>query len=269
MMKYRLLGLDIDGTIRKRDNSISERVKKAILKIQAAGVKIAILSGRPIYGMRETAKDLCLDQYGGFMMGHNGAVIVDCASGNVIKREILPMGLIGDIYRFAKEYGCNMLTYDENYMVTDDVRNQIIVHEAFVNGMTLKETIDFHEYNSKPVIKCMVVGDPNSLILMEKLRKERFGSEVECFRSEPYYLEFVPKGIHKGSTFAVLADRLGIEREETAACGDGYNDLSMIQYAGLGVAMGNAQNDVKRDADYVTKSCEEDGVADMIEKFFL
>ena len=159
-----------------------------------------------------------------------------------------------------------MLTYDDAYMVTNDISDKIIAHEAFVNGMTLKKTDDFREYNGFPISKCMIVGDPDEIFKMEQISKEMFGPEVECFRSEPYYLEFVPKGIHKGSTLKVLADSLGVLREEVAACGDGYNDLTMIKYAGLGVAMRNAQEEVKKAADYVTKTCEEDGVAFLIDK---
>jgi Cof subfamily protein (haloacid dehalogenase superfamily) len=265
-MKYKLLALDIDGTIRKRDNSISDRVKQAILTIQKQGVKVAVISGRPVYGMRETAKELCLEQYGGYIMAHNGTIIVECSTDKIIKRELLPMGQSGTYYQFAKEHGCNMLTYDDSYMVTNDISDKIIAHEAFVNGMTLKKTDDFREYNGFPISKCMIVGDPDEVCKMEQISKEMFGPEVECFRSEPYYLEFVPKGIHKGSTLKALADSLGVLREEVAACGDGYNDLTMIKYAGLGVAMRNAQEEVKKAADYVTKTCEEDGVAFLIDK---
>jgi len=264
-MKYKLLGLDIDGTIRNRDNIITDRVRQAILAVQKQGVKVAILSGRPVYGMKETAKELCLNLYGGYIMAHNGAVIVDCASDEVIKRELLPMGQTGKYYEFAKEHGCNMLTYDDSFMVTNDVTDPIIIHEAFVNGMTLKETKDFREYEDKPISKCMIAGNPEELLKMEPISKSLFGPKVESFRSEPYYLEFVPRGIHKGSTLKNLAESLGFCREEVAACGDGYNDLTMIQYAGLGAAMGNAQKEVKEEADYVTKSCEEDGVACLIE----
>ena len=265
MIKCRLLGLDIDGTIRNRDNIISDRVRLAVKKIQEMGVKVAILSGRPVYGMKETGKELGLDQYGGCLMAHNGAVILDCAADRIIKRELLPMGQIIEYFRFAKEHGCNMLTYDDCYMVTNDMTDQKIAHEAFVNGMTLKETKNFCEYEQFPVSKVMIVGNPERLLRMEQIGKEKYGPAVECFRSEPYYLEIVPKGIHKGSSLAALADRLGIRQEEVAACGDGYNDLTMIQYAGFGAAMGNAQEEVKKAADYVTKTCEEDGAAELIE----
>ena len=97
----------------------------------------------------------------------------------------------------------------------------------------------------------------------------RLQGEISVYRSEPYFLELVPLGIDKAQSLAVLLDKLGMKREEMVAIGDGYNDLSMIQFAGLGIAMANAQEPVKKEADYITLSNDEDGVADAVEKFFL
>ena len=95
--------------------------------------------------------------------------------------------------------------------------------------------------------------------------KDRMG----VFRSEPYFLELVPKGIDKAQSLAVLLKRLDIVPEEVIACGDGFNDLPLIKYAGLGVAMANAQPVVREHADYVTRSNDEDGVAHVVEEFIL
>ena len=89
------------------------------------------------------------------------------------------------------------------------------------------------------------------------------------FRSEPYFLELVPKGIDKARSLSVLLEKLGMTKDEMIAVGDGFNDLSMLQYAGLGVAMANAQEVVKENADFITLSNEEDGVAYAAEKFIL
>ena len=93
--------------------------------------------------------------------------------------------------------------------------------------------------------------------------KDRMG----VFRSEPYFLELVPKGIDKAQSLAVLLKELGMTKDEMIAIGDGFNDLSMIKYAGMGVAMGNAQQVVKDNADFITLTNEEDGAAYAIEKF--
>jgi Cof subfamily protein (haloacid dehalogenase superfamily) len=92
---------------------------------------------------------------------------------------------------------------------------------------------------------------------------------MEVYRSEPYFLELVPKGIDKAQSLAVLLEEIGMTREEMIACGDGFNDLSMIKYAGLGVAMDNAQPTVKEAADFITHSNDADGVAHVVERFYL
>ena len=123
------------------------------------------------------------------------------------------------------------------------------------------EAIDF------PVAKCLIVGEASRLMLLEKDMYEELKDCMGVYRSEPYFLELVPKGIDKAQSLAVLLEKIGATREEMIAIGDGFNDKSMIEFAGLGVAMDNAQDVVKQAADYITLSNEEDGVAAVVEKF--
>ena len=114
----------------------------------------------------------------------------------------------------------------------------------------------------------MIVGDADELIPLEAELCLRLQGRINVFRSEPYFLELVPQGIDKALSLAVLLKEIGVERKEMIAIGDGYNDLSMIKFAGLGIAMGNAQEPVKKAADYITLSNEEDGVAEALEHFY-
>ena len=123
------------------------------------------------------------------------------------------------------------------------------------------EAIDF------PVAKCLIVGEATRLAELEKIMHEALKDRMGVYRSEPYFLEFVPKGIDKAQSLAVLLEKIGATKDEMIAVGDGFNDLSMIKFAGLGVAMANAQEVVRQSADYITLSNEEDGVAAVVEKF--
>ena len=114
-----------------------------------------------------------------------------------------------------------------------------------------------------------MAADGGYLATVEEKLKEYFGSQLSIYRSEPYFLEIMPKDIDKASSLERLRLLLGLEREGIAACGDGLNDISMIQYAGLGIAMANAQEAVKKVCDFVTKSNEEEGVAYAIDRFIL
>jgi Cof subfamily protein (haloacid dehalogenase superfamily) len=115
----------------------------------------------------------------------------------------------------------------------------------------------------------MVSGEPEILAKLEKIFNDSIGNDLEVFRSEPYFLEIMPKGINKAKAIGILLDHLGYSKEELIACGDGFNDVHMVEYAGLGVAMANACEQVKTVADFVTKSNNDDGVAYVVEKFML
>ena len=128
---------------------------------------------------------------------------------------------------------------------------------------------NFLEYIDFPVPKCLIVGEPTRLAELEKQMYDVLKDKMGVYRSEPYFLELVPKGIDKAQSLSVLLDKIGATREEMIAIGDGFNDKSMIEFAGLGVAMANAQDVVKQAADYITLSNEEDGVADVVRKFML
>lgn len=124
------------------------------------------------------------------------------------------------------------------------------------------DVIDF------PVAKCLIVGNPEPLAVLEQEMKVELEGKLNVFRSEPFFLELVPNGIDKAHSLAVLLEELKMKPEEMIAVGDGFNDLSMIKFAGLGVAMSNAQEVVRQEADYITLSNEEDGVAAVVDKFF-
>lgn len=117
--------------------------------------------------------------------------------------------------------------------------------------------------------KCLIGAQDETAAVIEKELNEKFGDRVTIFRSEPFFVEIMPKDVHKATSLEKLLGILKMDRKDLIACGDGYNDLTMIEYAGVGVAMANAQQVVKDHADYITRSNEEDGIADVIDKFIL
>ena len=141
--------------------------------------------------------------------------------------------------------------------------------EARINQMEIKEISDMENYVEFAVPKFLMVDDGDYLAMVEPRVKAALGRDFSVYRSDPFFLEILPKGIDKAKRLEVLLEILGISREEMIACGDGYNDLSMIRFAGLGVAMGNAVLPVRNAADYITGTNDEDGVAQVVEKFML
>ncbi len=162
-----------------------------------------------------------------------------------------------------------ILTYQGEGIAATDKNDKYVQEEARINKMPVEEYDDFLQQLVYPVNKCLIVGDPAPLHQLEiKLKKELEG-RMDVYRSADYFLECVPLGIDKARSLDRLITTLGITKEEVIACGDGYNDLSMINFSGLGVAMSNAADDIKAQADYVTLSNEEDGIAHVVDKFIL
>ena len=240
-MKYKLLVLDLDGTLTNKQKKITPHTKETLFKIQEQGVKIVLASGRPTYGIAPLAEQLELQKYEGYILAYNGGEIIDWKTKELMYKNLLDHDVLPYLYECAKKNDFAIVTYDGEYVLTE----------------------------KPPIAKCLIVGEPTRLAELEKEMYEHLKDRMGVFRSEPYFLELVPKGIDKAQSLAVLLKEIGLTREEMIAIGDGFNDLSMIQYAGLGIAMANAQEVVKENADFITLSNEEDGVAYAAEKFIL
>ena len=176
--------------------------------------------------------------------------------------------MIAQLYECATRNQLPILTYDHQYIITEYPNDDYVRKEAFLNKMQIYPSTDFLKDIRLPLPKCLIVGEPHRLIPVEAELSVGLQGQLNVYRSEPFFLELVPQGIDKAQSLSVLLNKLNMNREEMVAVGDGYNDLSMIQFAGLGVAMGNAQEPVKKVADYITFSNEEDGVAVVVDKFF-
>jgi Cof subfamily protein (haloacid dehalogenase superfamily) len=151
-------------------------------------------------------------------------------------------------------------------VITETPEDRYVLEEARINKLKVKKIDSFVDYITFPIPKCLVVQEGDHLAKVEKIMSDALGNRFNVFRSEPYFLEIMPKNIDKAYSLSILAKYLHISKEEVVACGDGYNDLTMIGYAGLGIAMKNAQEVVKHKADFVTLSNDEDGIAFAIEK---
>lgn len=269
MIKYKLLVLDLDGTLTNQKKEITPYTRDTLKKAQEAGVRIVLASGRPTYGVAPLADLLELDKYGGYILSYNGGEIIDWKTGEMMYKNLLDPAVLPHLYSCAKEHGFSILSYDGKYVLTEYPEDKYVQHEARLNKMEIKKVDNFLKAISHPIAKCLIVGDPQPLAALEIKMAEQLKDKMGVFRSEPFFLELVPKGIDKALSLGVLLQEIGLVREEMIAIGDGYNDLSMIQFAGMGIAMSNAQQVVKDNADFITLSNEEDGVAYAVNKFIL
>lgn len=267
-MKYKLFALDIDGTLVGSDHKILPETREVLVAAQKKGLKVVLASGRPTPGMMALSQALELEKHGGFVLSYNGGRITNMQTGEVVHEQFLTPSEAHEVYDLAKSLGVNMMAYDGNDILTVD-HDEYIQLESDINEMPLKEIKDFKAAVVNNTIKTLTTGGPERIAEVEQVYLEKFGDRFSICRSMPFFLEVMPQGINKAASLGKLLDSLGLTREDLAACGDGFNDIEMIRFAGLGVAMDNAVEEVKAVANYVTKSNDDNGIVDVVKKFIL
>ena len=267
-MKYKMLAVDLDGTLTNNKRQITPHTLNTLLTLQQKGVKIVLASGRPVYGILPPAKQLMLHQYAGYILAYNGGQIIRCDTQQTISKTTIPPAYYSLIYERSKEHHFIIFTYHHEYIISEDAGDPCVQHSAFVNKMDALTVQHFPDALTFPVQKFIIAGNPQPLAQLECKLKTELKGKLNVFRSEPFFLEIVPNGIDKAAALNILLQHAHLTPNQLVAIGDGYNDLTMIRLAGLGVAMANAQHPLKQEADYITTSNEKDGVALVVEKFF-
>lgn len=268
-MKYKAIVLDLDGTLTNSKKELTTRTKEVLMQAQKKGVKVILASGRPTFGIKEIADTLNLANYNGYVLAFNGGKITNWKNKETIFEQKLDKEFVPILYNEAKNNNFEILTYQGECIATTNIHDKYVLEEAFINKMPLIQYDDFLNQIEYSINKCLIVGEPNNLERLEVSLAKKMNGKMNIYRSADFFLECVPLGIDKAASLDRLFSTIGISKEEIIACGDGHNDISMIEYAGLGVAMANADDTVQSKANYVTRSNDEDGVAHVIEKFIL
>lgn len=268
-MERKVLVLDIDGTLTNSKKEITKRTKQAIWGALDRGHELILASGRPTPGMRRYEQELELQKRGGYLLSFNGARIVNCVSGELLEQRTLPLNILPALYRYAQIHHTGLVTYLGDGVIAAFEPDEYVELEARINGLPIRVVEDFPGFVDFEINKCIMTAPGELAAVYEKELQERFGNRISVYRSEPFFIEIMPGSVDKASALQRMLPLIGIKRENTICCGDGFNDISMIRYAGLGVAMGNAQPEVKAAADYIAGTNDEDGLVPVIEEFLL
>lgn len=271
--------LDIDGTLTNDRKEITPRTKEALLKAQEQGIRLALASGRTDQGLRRYAKELRMDEHHGIFVCYNGAKVMNCQTGEVYYEKTMSIEDGKAVLEHMKKFRVSPIVARGEYMYTNDVysgfleRNgdpiNIIEYESRSNGYLLCEIRDLAAWADFPIEKILTAGEPDYMKEHFKEMQAPFSDSLSCMFTSPVYFEFTAKGVDKAKAIDTAFRSLGYLPEEMAAFGDAQNDRTMIEYAGMGVAMGNAVDEVKKATDIVTADNNHDGIAEAVYKYIL
>lgn len=277
MSNIKVIIMDVDGTLTNSKKVITKKTKDTLIKAQEAGILLILASGRPTSGLMDFAKELKMDENHGLLVSFNGSKVVDCQTNEVLFNETMSVEYGQAVLEHMKNFDVKPMIDKGSYMYVNDVFNNqinyngepfnIIQYESRGGKFKLCEKDDLAAFADYPLNKILTAGEPEYLQANYKEMMEPFKDTLSCMFTAPFYFEFTAKGIDKAKALDTVLIPMGYKKEEMIAFGDGHNDASMVKYAGIGVAMDNAVDDLKAVADEVTLSNEEDGIAYTLSKY--
>ena len=269
-MAIKLIAIDMDGTLLNPQHQITQRVKTAITAARDKGVAVVLATGRPFIGIQRYLHELGLDQPGQYCVTYNGALVQKADNGECVAE--VPVSFADYLYyeQLARELGVHFqaMTHSHMYTTNKDI-SRFTIHEAGLTGMPLRYRALEEMEPTLVFPKIMMIDEPELLDAAIARLPADVWQKNTILKSAPFFLEILNKEVNKGTGVKLLAERLGLQTDEVMAMGDQENDLAMIEFAGMGVAMGNAIESVKAASQFVTKSNAEDGVAYAIETLVL
>jgi Cof subfamily protein (haloacid dehalogenase superfamily) len=266
-MKYKMLVLDMDDTLLNDDHQISAKNKASLMQAQEKGIIVVLASGRPTPAMSKFANELEMSRFDTFMISYNGAVITDLKTNTTFFEQSLSVEDIHLLHDFSKEHQVSIITYINGEIIASADSEYLAIEHA-ITEMPVQIVADFKDAVNTQTIKCIMLGEPNYLKSVEsKLKLTMPHKSVST--SKPFFLEITEKGIDKAASLTLLAQKLNIKQSEIIAVGNANNDLSMVQYAGLGVWVDNVDTELRHLADVIVASNNNDGVAEVVEKYIL
>lgn len=274
MEKIKMIGLDLDGTLLTDKKEFTDRSKRALRTAIDSGIVVLIATGRPLTGIPEEIRNFPGMRYA---LTSNGAKVIDVWENRVVDEHLLSAKLAEKALEICGKYDTlQEVYYDGVSYAPADKRDMIPRYHKNPNMWEyMRKTRTWVEDIFRMVRESDRGLDKIQMLFADMEERTKAWQELseveglELVGSLGYNIEINAAGVNKGSGLVSLGRLLGIRREEIMACGDGDNDLLMLKEVGFGVAMANAEEEVKKAADYITLSNEEDGVADAIEKFAL
>jgi hypothetical protein len=269
-MQYKMIATDLDDTLLDDKSEISTRNREAVLRAVEAGVRFVIATGRMFKTSVHYLQRMGLDGDCP-LINYHGAMVKKSSSGELILHRPISNAIAVTVAEEAEKRGSyvNLFIDDELYIKEENDYSRFYQSMAHMGLKVVGSLAPFLKNNGAEPSKMSIIQWDGTIEALEAELRDKFGSELAILQSRPNFLELTDKRATKGQTLRWLAEQEGIKPEEIIAFGDGHNDLDMIIYAGLGVAVANARPEVIKAADLVTASNVDDGVAEVIERYVL
>lgn len=269
-LKYKMVAFDLDGTLVDDNKEILPSTFSSVMQIQEMGIKVVLATGRPTYGCTKVAEQLRLTDYGGYLISYNGGKVTSLSDGNILARNTISLHILPQLRQLVHECGAHLLSYRRNEILTEVPEHDLVKLESWFNGgMPITGVNNLEEAIDKEPFKYAVFGDSDKVLSVKARLEQEFRRDLNCILANDQFLEISREGVDKGAALDFLLKDQGVSRQQLIAVGDNYNDLGMIRIAGLGVAMANAPEAIKRSADYVTTSNTSNGIQHLINKYIL
>ena len=275
-MGIKAIVMDVDGTLTNDKKEITPKTREVLLKAQKQGILLILASGRPTTGLVEMGKVLEMDKNNGLFISYNGSKVVNFQTGEELFNEPLKLEDAKAVLEHMKKFEIKPMIDKGDYMYVNDVYNcmirfrgepfNVIKYESRGGNYKLCEIDDLAAFVDYPLNKILTAGEPEYLQEHYIEMMEPFKDKLNCMFTGSFYFEFTAKDIDKAKALDTVLKPLEITADEVIAFGDGHNDISIIKYAGIGVAMENAVADLKEAADEITLSNEQDGIAESLLK---
>lgn len=264
-MTIRLVALDVDGTLVDTDMVVSTRLRHAIAAAQAQGVIFTLATGRGPRSIAPFVQDL---GFSAPQICYQGGLIYDVQRAQVLHRAVLSPDLVLEAIHWARAEHDDISVYIDGQIYLESWHHPRAFYDQWF-GLPMHQVPDLTETLTEDPEKVLFTAEPEVATQVHAALTYHFGDRLQVLRTHDLFVELVPNGTSKGQALAWLAGEHDIERSQVMAVGDSENDVSMVAWAGLGVAMGNAAADVKAVADWIAPPIQEDGAAVALERFVL
>jgi len=261
---YKLLALDLDDTLLEKYLTVPPTTAIKLRALQAKGIGITLATGRMFPSAQIYARELALTLP---LVTYNGAIVRAAAADTPLIAHLLPTEKMRQVIKCCKEHHWYLQFYNDDQIIVEKISNETRLDPDMKN-VSVTEVGNFLKAELKPSPKMMTVQKPEDIASVKAILEEATGRSLYMTGSKSYLLEIMSPKVSKAVALAELATKLGIDRSEVIAVGDSSNDLEMVKWAGLGVAVANATDELKAAAGYITAAPRSQGIEELIDKLF-